>query len=113
MANELIKESHSPFASPVLLVKKKMGDWRMCVDYRRLNALTIKNKFPLPVIDEIPDELTGATWFTSLYMTLGYHQILMEEVINLKQLFKPTMVIMSTLSCHMESLVVLLHSNKP
>jgi len=79
LQNGLIWESNNPFASPVLLVKKKTRDWRMCVDYRKLNALMVKNKFPLPVIDEILDELTGAKWFTSLDMTAGYHQILMDE----------------------------------
>ena len=69
----MIQESQSPFASPVLLVKKKTGDWRMCVDYRRLNAMTIKNRFPLPIFDEIVDELYGATWFTTLDMASGYH----------------------------------------
>ena len=56
----MIQENQSSFASPVLLVKKKTGDWRICVDYRRLNAMTIKNRFPLPIFDEIVDELWGA-----------------------------------------------------
>jgi hypothetical protein len=88
LQNGHIKESNSPFASHVLLVKKKTGDWRMCVDYKRLNALTIKNKYPLPVIDEILDELCGAQWFSSLDMTAGYHQILMEEADQYKTAFQ-------------------------
>lgn len=65
----------SPFGSPILLEKKKTGDWRLCVDFRRLDALTIKNKFPLPIIDEILDELFGASWSTSLGLSSGFHQI--------------------------------------
>jgi len=72
----------------MLVVKKKTRDWRMCVDYRKLNALTVKNKFPLPVIDEILDELTGAKWFTSLDMTVGYPQILMKETDQYKITFQ-------------------------
>ena len=70
-----IQPSKSPFGAPILFVKKKDGTMRMCVDYRALNSITIKNSYPLPHIDELFDRLQGARYFTKIDLRSGYHQI--------------------------------------
>ena len=75
LANGQISPSTSPFGSPILLVRKKDNTMRMCVDYRELNDITVKNSFPLPRIDDLHDQLAHAVYFTKLDLFTGYHQI--------------------------------------
>ena len=83
----VIEESVSPWSSPVVLVRKKSGELRMCVDYRKLNAKTIKDCYRIPTIEELIDTLSGAKWFATLDLSSGYHQVEIEETDKEKTAF--------------------------
>ena len=74
-----IRPSFSPWGAPVLFVKKKDGTFRMCIDYRELNKLTIKNRYPLPRIDDLFDQLQGSSFYSKIDLRSGYHQLRVQE----------------------------------
>jgi hypothetical protein len=79
LAKGFIRPSVSPWAAPVIFVEKKNGTKRLCVDYRGLNQVTIKNNYPLPRIDALLDQLKGAKVFSKIDLQSGYHQLRIKE----------------------------------
>jgi hypothetical protein len=84
----VIRPSTSPCGSPITIVPKKEGTWRMCIDYRALNKITLKNQYPLPRIHNLLDQLQHAKYFTKLDLKSGYHQVRVKEEDIWKTAFK-------------------------
>ena len=79
LSRGFIRPSFSPWGAPVLFVKKKDGSFRMCIDYRELNKLTVKNRYPLPRINDLFDQLQGSTHYSKIDLRSGYHQLSVQE----------------------------------
>jgi hypothetical protein len=75
----LIRPSVSPWGALVIFIRKKDGSWRLCIDYHQLNKATIKNQYPLPRIDDLFDQMKGATVFSKIDLRSGYHQLRIKE----------------------------------
>jgi len=95
----IFQKNNSPYASPVVLVGKKDGSWRLCMDYRELNKGTVKNRFHIPLVDDLLDELNGSTIFSKIDLRVGYNQVRMDPADIWKTTFR-------THSRHYEYLVM-------
>ena len=93
-----IQANYGPYASLVVLVKKKDGSWKLCVDYRGFNNTTMKDKFHIPLIDDLMDELGGSRIYSKIDLRAGYHQVCMSPPDVHKTVFKT----MFTQSCPLD-----------
>ena len=91
LEKRFIRPSVSPWGAPVLFIKKKDGILRLCIDYRQLNKLTVKNRYLLPKIDDLFDQLKGASIFSKIDLRSGYHQLRIKEVDVHKMAFRWTL----------------------
>ena len=110
LSQGVIRASSSSWTSPIVLVPKKNGGFRFCMDYRRINGITKKDVYPLPRIDDIFDTLSKTKYFTSLDLAAGYWQIALEEDSKPKTAFATIVVSMSSYKCHLDFAIDRRHS---
>ncbi|PIK60427.1 putative transposon Ty3-I Gag-Pol polyprotein [Apostichopus japonicus] len=106
---KIIKKSSSPYASPIVLVRKKFGGIRLCIDYRKINEITLKDSFPLPRIEETLEVLGGAKFFSSLDLAHGYFQVAMKEEDIPKTAFRVPWGSTSSIGCRKGSAIAPVH----
>lgn len=105
--SQIVRESSSPYSSPIVVVTKKDGSIRLCVDYRQLNAKTRKDAYPLPRIEESLDELSGEKWFSNLDLASGYNR--WRRKISSKQPFVNLLAYLNLTVCHLASVMRPVH----